>query len=92
MAQYATLSSRTSGAKDETHISDNLFRVTQTQSNILGRFSGNKGDNNTYDSFKNEFKFVLPSMTDFAVRNQDGAYGAGEAGIIRTPEIYLVEN
>lgn len=89
MAQYTTLSFRTSGAKDETHLSDNLFRVTQTQSNILGCYSANKGDNNTYDSYRNEFNFMLP---DFVVRNQDGAYGAGEAGIIRTPKRYLVEN
>ena len=86
MAQYATLSFRISGAKDETHLSDNLFRVTQTQSDILGCCSGNKGDNNTYDSYNNKFEFVLPSTTDFVVRNQGGVFGAGEAGIIRIPE------
>lgn len=92
MAQYATLSFRLSGAKDKTHISDNLFRVTQTQSDILGCCSGNKGDNNTYDSYNNKFEFVLPSRTDFVVRNQGGVSGAGEAGIIRIPERYSAKS
>lgn len=86
MAQYATLSFNISGAKHEAYSSDNLFSATQAQSNIRGSWSGNKGSNSTYGSYNNQFTtIVLPSGTDPGVRSQRGAFGAGEAGIIKIP-------
>ncbi|PUU74524.1 hypothetical protein B9Z19DRAFT_1092617 [Tuber borchii] len=57
-----------------------MAQVTQTQSNVRGCYSANKGDKNTYgNQNNNKFKFVLPSMADFVIENQGGVLGAGEA-------------
>ena len=90
MDQYATLSFKISGAKDETHLSDNLFRGPQAQSDILGNYNENTGNNNTFGSFNTTI--VLPSATDSGVRNRRSVFVAGEAGIIRIPERYLATN
>ena len=74
-----------SGAKDETHMPNNVSSVTQAQSNIPGSWSGNTGDHNTHGSFNNINTFMLPSAADFGVRNQSSIFGAREAGIIRIP-------
>jgi len=89
MAQYATLSPKTPGAKDETQLSDNLFRVAQDQSHIRGDKSGNNSSNNHYG---NIFNIVSHGGADSGVRSQGGVPGAREAGIIRTPERYLAKN
>jgi len=91
IAQYASLFKIT-GAKDETHATDNLFSVSQAQSNIPGSWSGNTGDRNTNGSFNNINTFMLPSVTDFGVRNQGSVPGVGGAGIIRIPGGYLAKN
>ena len=90
MAQYPTLPLKIPGADDETHSSDNLLMVPQTQSNIPGSCSGNKGDGNAYSSYNTTI--VLPGVTDLGVRNHNSASGAGEEGIIRISERYLEKN
>lgn len=89
MAQYATLSPKTPGAKNETHLSDNLFRVTKDQSHIHGDRSGNNSSNNHYG---NIFNILSHGGADSGVRSKGGVLGAREAGTIRTPEKYLAKN
>ena len=67
IAQYVCLFFKISGARDEAHVPDNLFSVTQAQSNIPGSWSGNTGDHNTHGSFNNINTFMLPSVADFGV-------------------------
>jgi len=95
MVQYAALSFKISGAKDETRHSDNLFRGPEAHNNTRGNNSGNTGNNNTHGSFNNINKIVLPSVTHFEVPHQGSARcapGAGEAGIIRISERFLAKN
>ena len=90
MAQYATLSLKTPGVNNENHSSDNLLMIPQTQSNIPGSYSGNKGDGNAYCSYNTTY--VLASGTDCGVRNQSSVPIAREAGIIRVPERFLAKS
>jgi len=96
MAQssYAILSFGISGAKDEALPSDNVFRVTSTQAhyNTLESYSGNQGNNNAFGS--GNISIEVYSGTDTGARNRctQSVIGAGEAGIIRIPERYLVKN
>ena len=91
MAQYAALPFKISRTKDETHLSDNLFRVTQAQSNIPGHHSGNTGNQNIHGNNNRITKIVLPSVTHFDP-HQGSTPGVGETGIIRIPERYLAKN
>ena len=95
MAEYATLSFKISGAKDEAHPTDNLFRVTRAHYNTLGNYNGNQGNDNTFGSNNIGISVeVKNSGTDSGAQNRPprSVFVVGEAGIIRTPESYLVKN
>jgi len=79
-------------ANNETHPSDSLFTVIQTQSDIPGEYSGNNGNNSAYGSYNNKVEIVLPSGAGSGAQNQGLPPGAGEAGIIRIPRRYRAKN
>jgi len=94
MAEYATLSFKISVAKDEAHPTDNLFRVTRAHYNTLGNYSGNQGNDNAIGSNNIGISVQVNGGTNSGAQNRPprSVSVVGEAGIIRTPESYLVKN
>jgi len=59
-----------------------------------GNYSGNQGNDNVFGSNNIDISVEVNSGTDSGARNRPplSVFGVGEAGIIRTPESYLVKN
>lgn len=77
-----------------THPTNKLFRVTRAHYNTLGNYSENQGNDNTFGSNNIGISVQVNSGTDSGAQNRPprSVFVVGEAGIIRTPESYLVKN